>query len=305
MSNDEQKNEAAKPAFELVSALPDSIAQGYTDGKFTSPDELVAALSGHYQNSLKAQGWKDKNDLMGTHNAFQNVLQKLVKTFDPDADFSAAKDTSAAAELAQARISAMLEKARSEGGKKGMESDESTSQKKQLAQLEAALKAAAEEREKAKNEVEEVRKNSILERQQIEDQYETRSVFLQALETTKGSRIGVAEKAIMAMFGQEFGLQLVRDESGQTVRGADGKAQYRVIQKSTGNIIMDDRNGVPMSLDKVMTALYKDMGILAQQPEQKAGDGASKSTQQDTYKPTNGSRKDSVNQALKSLPFAD
>jgi hypothetical protein len=300
-----EKNEAPKPAFDLVSALPDTIAQGYNEGKFTSPDELVAALSGHYQNSFKAQGWKDKNDLIGTHNAFQNNIQKLVKAFDPDADFSTAKDTNKALELAQASFNALLEKARSEGGKKGNEGEESTSQKKQLAQLEAALKATAEEREQARKEVEEVRKNSILERQQIEDQYETRSVFSQALEATKGARIGVAEKAIMAMFGQEFSLQLVRDESGQTVRGADGKAQYRVIQKSTGNIIMDDRNGVPMSLDKVMTSLYKEMGILAQQPEQKAGDGAQKNTQQDTYNPIDGSRKDAVNQALKSLPFAD
>lgn len=302
---DEQKTEAPKPAFELVSALPDAIAQGYNEGKFTTPDELVSALSGHYQNSFKAQGWKDKNDLIGTHNAFQNNIQKLVKTFDPEADFSTAKDTNTALELAQQRINSLLEKVRGEGGKKGNEGEESTSQKKQLAQYEAALKAAAEEREQARKEVEEVRKNSILERQQIEDQYETRSVFSQALEATKGARIGVAEKAIMAMFGQEFSLQLVRDESGQTVRGADGKAQYRVIQKSTGNIIMDDRNGVPMSLDKVMTSLYKDMGILAQQPEQKAGDGAQKSTQQNEYKPIDGSRNDAVSQALKSLPFAD
>lgn len=266
-----EKTEAPAPSFDLAAALPDTFVQSYKEGKFTSPDEAVAALSGHYQNSLKSQGWKDKNDLIGTHNAFQNNIQSLVKSFDPEADFSTAKDTKSALELAQARINSLLEKVRNDGAKKGNEGEETASQKKQLAQLEAALKAAAEEREKARNEAEDVRKNSSLQMQQLEAQYETKGVFAQALDATKSMRIGVAERIISNTFAQDFDLQLVRDETGAIVRSNDGKAQYRVIEKSTGNILMDAKNGVPMTLDKVLPSLYKDMGVLAQQPEQKAG----------------------------------
>lgn len=271
MSEETKLNENQAPAFDLTAALPDTFVQSYKEGKFTTPDEAVAALSGHYQSSLKSQGWKDKNDLIGTHNAFQNNIQNLVKTFDPEADFSTAKDTKSALELAQARLAAAMEKIKNENAKKGNEGEETASQKKQLAQLEAALKAAAEEREKAKNEVEEMRKKSSLQLQQVEAQYESRGLFSHALEATKSMRIDIAERTIMNEFSQAYELQLVRDESGQTMRGGDGKPQYRVIQKSTGNILMDDRNGVPKTLDKVLPDLYRDMKIYAQQAEQKAG----------------------------------
>jgi hypothetical protein len=300
-----EKNDAPAPAFDLAAALPDTIVQGYKEGKFSTPEELVLALNAHNQNTFKALGWKDKNDLIGTHNAFQNNIQKLVKTFDPEADFSTAKDTNTALELAQTRINALLEKVRSEGGKKGTEGEETASQKKQLAQLEAALKAAAEEREKARNEVEEMRKNSSLQLQQVEAQYESRGLFSHALEATKNMRIDIAERTILNEFSQGYDLQLVRDESGQTVRSGDGKPQYRIIEKRTGNIVMDDRNGVPVTLDKVLPNLYKDMKIYAQQPEQKASEGTNKSTPQSEYKSMDGSRKDAVNAALKSLPFAE
>lgn len=305
MSEDVKTSENQAPAFDLTAALPDTIVQSYKEGKFSTPDELVSALNAHNQNTFKALGWKDKNDLIGTHNAFQNNIQNLVKTFDPEADFSTAKDTKSALELAQARLAAAMEKIKNENAKKGNEGEETASQKKQLAQLEAALKAAAEEREKAKNEVEELRKNSTLQIQQVEAQYETRGLFSHALEATKSMRIDIAERTILNEFSQGYDLQLVRDESGQTMRGADGKPQYRVIQKSTGNILMDDRNGVPMTLDKVLPNLYREMKIYAQQAEQKAGAQTTKSTQQSEYKPVDGGRKDAVNAALKSLPFAD
>ena len=267
------QEEAKKPEFDLLQALPDNFVKAYNEGQFQTPEQATQALNTHYQTAFKGQGWKDKNDLIGTHNALQNRIAQLVKTYAPDADFSTVKSTDAAFEEAKKHIDALIEKA-SKSTKQGEgENEETTSTKKQLAQYQEQLKLAAQEREAAKAEAEQARQNAAQQLAQLEAEYETKSIFSRALEATKGLRIGVTDKVILSMFKDGYELQPVRDEQGKIKRGANGETLHQVVQKSTGEIVMDTKNGVPMPIEKVLPNLYKEMNILAQQPEQEAGKG--------------------------------
>lgn len=269
------QEEAKKPEFDLLQALPDNFVKAYNEGQFQTPEQATQALNAHYQTAFKGQGWKDKNDLIGTHNALQNRIAQLVKTYAPDADFSTVKSTDAAFEEAKKHIDALIEKA-SKSTKQGEgENEETTSTKKQLAQYQEQLKLAAQEREAAKAEAEQARQNAAQQLAQLEAEYETKSIFSRALEATKNLRIGVADKAILSIFKDGYELQPVRDEQGKIKRGANGETLHQVVQKSTGEIVMDTKNGVPMPIEKVLPNLYREMNILAQQPEQEAGKGNS------------------------------
>lgn len=264
------QSETEKQQIDLLQVLPDNFVKAYNEGQFQTPEQATQALHNHFQAALKSQGWKDKNDLIGTHNAFQNRVQELVKAFDPEADFSTIKGTDAAIDEAKKRIAALVEKA-SKSTKQGEgESEEKVSAQKQLLQYQEQLKLAAQEREAALAQVEEAKRAAAQQLAQLEAEFETKSIFSHALETTKSLRTLASDRVVLSVFKEDYDIQPLRDESGKIKRGDDGKALHQVVKKSTGEIVMDTKNGVPMSIDKVLPNLYREIGIFAQQPEQAA-----------------------------------
>lgn len=263
-----------KLAFELEQILPESFVKDYKEGKITDPNAAIEALNGHYKKTLHAQGWADPQEVQtrvtGAHNSFQTKLKSAVLDLVPDADFSTAKNTDEVLQAGKSYL-ANLKKAQGEKGEKTPEeAKKEAAQLKQLIDELARLKAAHEEEKKElSGKVEEANGRYKM---HVETGIK-KQLLGDALNTTKDKRIaGVSDKTIETLFYAEHDIDLQRNEQGEIENDANGKPLYRVVEKGTGKIVIDPKDG-QLPLPRVVENLYRNAGFFAAQPQSNAGQG--------------------------------